>query len=235
MTVANTDNKTGSGNQTAASTQDGGQAAGSDSKEGQTSKEGQGGEGEGGSLDESTLDPKVQSYISKLRKEAAGYRTKFNAQKTEFDAFREKVSKAVGGEEDELPADKKVEALSAQNQAFATNNAILELAVEHGIPKDGMKYFKFLIAQAVEELEEGQELGEEELKPILAEVRGKFAKASTTSVITTTNKKDPEGSTEISLDKFVSMTMSEKTDLFRKQPELYQSLLDQAKKAKRLI
>lgn len=216
---------------------EGGQKKPEDTTDGKGAKDGPA-DGDGkddGELDESALDPKTKSYIAKLRKEAAGHRTKANNFKTELDTFKQKVSKAVGGEEDDTPPEKKIEALTAHSNSLAVENGILALAVEHSVPKDGMKYFKFLIAEALDSLEEGEELDEEKLTPILAEVRGKAAKPTTTSVTANNGKKDPEASEEITLSKFCAMSMGEKTDLYRSKPDLYNSLLAQAKKEKRLV
>jgi len=207
-----------------------------DTKDGNGSKDGQAkGEGDEDTLDESALDPKTKAYITKLRKENAGHRTRANTTKNEFDAFKQKVSKAVGNEDDEVPAEKRVEELSSQAQSLAMENAILSMAVENNVPKDGLKYFKFLVAQAAEELAEGEELSEEAMVEILADVRGKFAPASTTTSVTTKKAGNPDGSTEVTLDKFCKMSIGEKSALYTKNPELYTSLMEQAKETKRLV
>jgi hypothetical protein len=197
-----------------------------------------------GALDESKLDEKTKAYIAKLRKENASHRTKNKELASKFKGSEEQkkaILKAAGLLEEEKP-EEKLQAASAANNSLAFRNAILETAVEHGIPKDKLKYYQFLVSEAMEEVAEGEELSDEKLAEIVAECKkGGSGKAANSTVI----KLDKDGkpvtppppgeSGKMTLEKFCSLSMVEKSKLYQTSPAVYEEFMNLAKSKKKLI
>jgi len=184
-------------------------------------------------LNVDALDPKTKAYIQKLRKEAAGGRTEHNKLKAQVEQLTAGLKKLVGGEDD-TPPEKKMEMLEAQQASSQFENAILNTAIEHGIPKEGMKYFKFLMGSAFEELQEGEELSEEKILEVVKEAKGRgAAPAPSTSPSGTTPP--PSGKGSVTLEQFARMSLTEKSDLYNKNAELYQALFNEAKEKRMLL
>jgi hypothetical protein len=196
-------------------------------------------------LDESSMDDKTKKYLAKLRKENAGHRTKSKDLASKVKAEQDRVKailKAAGIESQDEKPEEQIKNLTGQTQSLAFSNAILETAVEHGIPKEGLKYFKFLVSEATGELEEGEELSDDKLAEIVAEVKkGRTAKSASSSVGGGQdgggNPPPPGGSKtgSITLEKFCSMSISEKSALYEKNRDLYVSLMTEAKAKKKLV
>lgn len=195
-------------------------------------------------LDESKLDEKTKGYIKKLRDEAAKHRTGKKSLADQLKAEQERrkaILKAAGIESEDDKPEEKVKTLSTQNSTLAFRNAILESAVQHGVPGDQVDYFEFLVNKATGSLEEGEELTDEALKEIVQKVK-KAAKGGGAN--TTVNGKDGKGgnnspppgsSGEISLDKFCKMSIAEKSKLFSENQALYETLVKEAKLKKKLV
>jgi len=235
MTVQTNDSgNQGDGSSTGGTTKD-------TTKETSETKETKGGEADGGSgddnLDESTLDAKTQNYLKKMRAENAKHRTRANKVETELEGVKAKLKGLAGGEEDDTPPEKKIEELASSVNSLSMENAILSIAVQNNIGADSLDYFKFLVGKRAGELEEGEELTDEDLKPIIAEVKSKLGKSTQTSTSVTPNQNNtnPDGGGEITLEQFAKMGIMDKSTLYRKNPKLYESLMAQAKEKKLLI
>lgn len=196
----------------------------------------EGGDKEGGKPDESKLDADTKAYIAKLRKENASHRTKAKGLASEKQAADKKLAevlKVLGITEEEKP-EEKVKNLTQVTQAQSFRVGILELAVEHGIGKDSVEYFEFLVTKEAGKLEEGEELSEDALKEIVAKV-GKLGKGKANTGAGTGQKPPTPGSSgEVTLDQFVGMSIMEKSDLYQKNPELYKTLMADARKKKKI-
>lgn len=200
-------------------------------------------------LDLAKLDPKVQTYIKNLRKENGKHRTKANAleamteaQKVEFSSIKKRLAKLSGEDvedDDDVPLEARFQTAQANVNGLMVQNSILETALVHGIPQDSIKYFQYCMAEAVSNLEEGEELEEDAIKAIVAEVKSK-SKSSSGAQTSPTGKatgQAPVASTSkgnVSIDQFVAMGLMEKGKLFEKDPELYKALATEAK-AKKLF
>lgn len=137
------------------------------------------GNDDSGDPDFASLDPKTQNYIKKLRKENAETRKEFNVTKGKLDSVMEKVKSVTGENPDEnLTPEQRIEHLSGHVEHVAMENVILHQAIHHGIPAADLEYFQFKVAKAVDALEEGEELDEEQIAQIVAEVKGKSAPKS---------------------------------------------------------
>jgi hypothetical protein len=201
--------------------------------------------GDGGSkdgLDLSTLPQETQDYIRKLRRENAKYRTKATNLENNYNALASKVKKLAGGkEDDELTPEQRAEQLEATAGQTAFDNAILSAAVEHGVGKSGLKYFRFLVQERVNELGEGEELGEDDLAEIAAEAAAKSGgKGAKTSVTGDDERsagggKKPGKSGKVTLDQFVKMTVSQKSDLQKQDPDLYVALFTEAREKRKFV
>lgn len=194
--------------------------------------------------DETKLDEKTKAYLAKLRKEAAGHRTKAKdlASKLKISEDQKRaVLKAVGIEDESESPEEKLKTLSTESQQLAFRTAILESAVENGIGKDDLGFYEFLVSKAVQALEEGDELSEEQMAEIVAQVgkRG-GGKGSANSSVGTGGKgkgaPNPEPKAgDVTLEKFIRMSITEKSKLYETNEDLYLSLMSQAKAQKKLV
>ncbi len=240
-----------------------GNSGGDSGKDGEGKKDGEGGEGgdgngskdddQGGEEDEGKVDlskqPKaVQKLIQKLRTENAGLRTKNKDSSTKQAAIKKLLVEAGLAEDDSVEPEEQVKTLTAQTTALGVRNAILEACVEHGVGKDHKKFFEFLVTQELEALGEDDELTDERIAELAEEAKGMKAAGSGARSTSVTKKKDekgkgnegnppPEGGgdTEVTLDKFVRMNVLEKSDLYRKKPELYDRLKKEAQSKGKFI
>lgn len=176
-----------------------------------------------GELDISKLDQQTQDYIKSLRKESGSYRTKA---KTSDEAL--KSVKAALGLKDDLSPEEQAKQLKALNENQAFENAVLQNALEHGIPKDGLDYFKYLLNGAAAKLAEGEELSDEAIAAIALEAKSKAIKPKASSSVnggkggTTT---PPPGTGDApTIEAFASMNVTQKSKMFEEQPELYATL-----------
>lgn len=194
-------------------------------------------------IDESKVDEKTKAYLAKLRKENANHRTKNKELASKFQTSEEQkkaILKAAGLLDEEKP-EEKLQTAKQQNESLAFRNAILESAIAHGVPNEKMKYFQFLMTDAVGELEEGEELSDEKLAVIVKECKG-TGKGSANSTVQKFDKdgkliKDPPPgeSGQMTLEKFCAMGIVEKSKLYQEHPEIYEEFYKQAKAKKKLI
>ena len=192
--------------------------------------------------DESKWDDKTKAYIKKLRDENATHRNKSKdlASKLKLSEQQKKdVLKAIGIEDESEKPEEKINKLTATTQQLEFDRAILESALEHGIGKDDLKYYKYLMSDAVSQLKEGEELSDEQLAEILAEAKkGRSKGAANTTVGKGKSGKEeppPGNSKEVTLDQFCKMSITEKSNLYLKNPDKYAELRDEAKSKKRLV
>lgn len=192
-------------------------------------------------IDESKLDAKTQKQLKKLRDENAKARLKNKDLKSKFEtseAQKKAILKAAGIETEEDDPEETIKSLTAETQTHAFRAAILEKALEHGIPASNVKYFQYLVSEAAVELEEGEELSEEQLTAIVKEAKARGGKKATTT-FGAGGKGDetpePGTSGELTLDQFTRMSISEKSALYEKHPERYKELAAEAKAKKRLV
>jgi hypothetical protein len=191
-------------------------------------------QGDDSELDVSKLDPKVQKLIKNLRQENGEHRTKNKALGESHGKLKQALVDAGIIEDDEVDPKEKLEQVSAGLQGAQLNSAILEAAVEHGIGKEDLRYFKFLVSEKFGSLEEDQELTEDDLAELAAEARGrKSGNDGTTSVGGGTPPPPGKGG-DVTLEQFVSMTTAEKSLIFQKNLPLYERLFSEAK-AKKLL
>lgn len=145
--------------------------------------------------------------------------------------------KSIFGESDDEEApEEKVKKLSSHAETLEMRNALLELAVEHGIGKDQREYFEFLMSKSLESLEEGEEMTEEQFDEILAKVKPMGSKGAGNTSVDDKNQggKKPDGQTGTSLEQFMAMSITQKSKLFTEKPDVYNALLAEAK-SKKLI
>lgn len=185
---------------------------------------------------------KAKAEILRLRKEAAAHRTKskdLEGRLTGTEQTLSKLKSALGIEGDEDgeqdSPESRIESLTAQTQALAMDRELTMIALQSGITDlDGLDYFKFLVGQRANELEEGEELGEEVFEDVIQRVlsiSGGAKKGTTRSGIDSSGaagKADQSGTGDITLEMFSKMSVVEKSDLYSKKPDLYQSLFKQA-------
>lgn len=238
MVIKNNATSTGNeGTQTLEGSEGG---AGSGASEGQGDDQAPEGAGDSEALDDSKFDDRTKAYIAKLRKENAKYRTAAKTNENLLNDTRSRLSQIAGGDADEPEAPEvQIERLSNHVGALEFERALLELAVERGIDKGGMSYFRFLVADATSKLEEGEEMADDMLDAIASEVQAKTGKTQrSTSVGTGEGGRTPPASGDtggVTVQKFSKMSVVEKSELFVKNRALYDQLVSEAKEKKILI
>lgn len=183
-------------------------------------------------------DPvKAKAAVVKLRKEAAKYRNLKNASdealkaaQTRIDSFK----KALGVEDESEDPETTINTLKSQNQALAMEMSIAQIAREHNIPADQDKYFRFLLNERMESLEDGEEISDEDITEIAAQIEKISGKASGNSTGLNGQKKKPAGGNTLTVEAFSKMNSGEKSELYGRNPEEYNRLFAEAK-TKRLI
>lgn len=202
------------------------EAAGSDEEEGQEGTD-------------DFKDPvKAMTEIKKLRAEAAKYRNKAKATDDQVKALNEKLGKlktALTGEEDEgEDPEVAIGNLKQQNEALQMELSLQNLCSEHDIPGASQKYFKFLLNERFEALEEGEELTEEDVAQVAEEARklsgsgGPRQNSTGLSKGAKPNADDNKGQT---IEQFSKMSVAEKSLLYTNNPNEYNRLFSGAREA----
>lgn len=199
--------------------------------------DGQSGTGDNdGELDVSKLDPKVQKLIKDLRGENANSRKRNKELSESHGKLKKSLVDAGFIEDDEEAPEEKLKKVSAQNEVATFQNAILETAIEHGVGKQDLKFFRFLVQEKLSELGDDEELGAEELSELAQQARSRSGtQASGTTSVNSGTPPQPGASGAVTLDKFVKMNMGEKTELYLKNKDLYSQLMAEAKSKRMLV
>jgi hypothetical protein len=191
-------------------------------------------------FDESKADEATKKYIAKLRKENASHRTKSKdlASKLKLsDEQKRAILKAAGIESEDEKPEEKISKLTQETQTQSFRLAILESAMQHGVPRDQVDFYEFLVSKATSQLEEGEELSEEALAEIVTQVKASGKTPANTKPGKEGDKTPPPGSdaNRVTLEKFISMSMMEKSALYTKNEALYTELMTQAKAKRKLV
>lgn len=202
------------------------------------------GDGDKGGLKLDALPPEAQKYIKNLRNEAAKFRQKAKDSGEKFGKVKKVLVDLGLAKPEEDDPQETIKGLTAINDETTFRNGILEAALEHGIPKDGLDYFNFLVAQKAKGLYEEEELDDSAVTAIAEEVKTKFgtpppmksgAGAGGNGKAPPPNggsSKLPTG--DLNAEKFAVLSNGEQTELFRKNPDLFSKLAKEAR-AKRLL
>lgn len=189
-----------------------------------------------------------REHALSLRKENAKRRvdnkdlvSKYNTLTEDFSKLKTGLQTLFGDGESDVPPEEIAEHLKLENEGYKTQLALSELAIESGLSGQDAKYFKFLVQEKLQELEEGDELGDDDVEEIAAMARSRSAPAK--SSVSGSNGKNgqppaPEGAgggeggqDETSLAEFKNMSLSQKSLLFQKNPDLYKKLMSEARGA----
>lgn len=200
---------------------------------------------------------KVKGYVKGLRKENAKYRKEAKTTKSELADFRKQitgmqtaVAKALGLKEgEELTPEEQAEALSGQLGAQQFKTAVLEAAYQYEVPRDSRDYFEYLVQKQASELEEGEELTDEDIEMLAKKAKGKSGKAGFSTSITkgAGRRRDEEadededsdesdapppskGGSKLTAEQFAEMGTVAKTNLYSKNPGLYDKLMAEARR-----
>jgi hypothetical protein len=193
-------------------------------------------DGKGGESEDSKLDPKVQKMLKDLRDENAKHRTKNKELGAQSAKLKQALVEAGIIQDDEEAPEEKVKALSQENNSLAVKSALLEAAVEHGVPKDSLKYFSFLVSDRMSQLQDGEEVTEEEIASLASEAKARSASKSGVQNSSVGNSgkgtPNPGGKGDVTVDQFVRMNMGEKSKIFTENPALYDKLMSEARSKK---
>lgn len=206
-----------------------GGGAGPEGNEPQGDQGGQGepeGEPEGSKrTDFNTLPADVQAYIRDLRNENKTHRTNLNNAKTENESFKNRMKAFFGESEDDVPVEEQLETATSAYESMAIESQITNIAYMNGVPPEKLEYFQFKMSKALNELEEGEELTEEDLEAVINECRAGTQNTMANSSIDSGNRA-PSGNANdgISQEEFNRMSVVEKSVLYQKNPDLYNRL-----------
>lgn len=198
--------------------------------------------GANGEPDSSKWDDDTRRYIEKLRKEAGERRTTAKDLETKLNASTEQMAairKALGIE-DKLSPEDELEVVQARMYE-AQNDAYLKgIALEKGITHDNYEYFQFLVNKRASELGDDEELSAESLDEIVTEVNKRGNGMSSTSVSGQGSGEgkgapstEPPGGT--TLEEFVHMNITERSQLFTQNKDLYNRLMAEARRKRMLV
>ncbi len=178
-----------------------------------------------------TLD-EAQKMIKSLRSENAKHRTEKQALSVRLSKLEDGLKKVTGGDDEKETPEEKLSKLSEEAHSAHIRNAMLELAVEHGVSKDDYEFFEFSMMKRLDSLEEGEELSEEDFTEILVKVKKGNGQGNTSVGGGDQKNKDPKGSGAVTVEQFTRMGMIEKSRLYNEKPEVYNSLMKQAREKK---
>ncbi len=190
--------------------------------------------GKEGEFDISKLDPRAQKLIHDLRKENGDHRIKNRALAEGQEKLKKAMVEAGIIEDDEGDPQEKLQAVGAQLQGATVKGGILEAGIEYGVGKEGLKYFEFLVADRLQTLGDDEELTQEDLAELAKEARGRQNPVTSTTSVPGNKSPNPQASGEVTLDQFVQMSITDKSLLYTKNPDLYNRLFSEAK-AKKLL
>jgi hypothetical protein len=191
-------------------------------------------------LDVSKLDPKIQKLIKDLRSENANSRQKNKSLAESHGKLKSALVEAGIIENDEEAPEEKLKKVSAQNEVATFQNAILETAIEHGVGKEDLKFYRFLVQERIAELGDDEELSAEELAVLASQAKSRRGgqTSNSTSVGQGSNGGTPPapgGQGTITVEKFAKMNIGEKTEIYLKNKDLYSQLMAEAKAKKMLV
>lgn len=182
--------------------------------------------------DINSLPQWAQDQIKGLRGESAKYRTERNNSNTSLDSIKTQFSQMLGlSPEDQSTPEEQLSTMTEQMNGMSYENALTNVAYENGIPYNQVKYFSFLMSDATESLQEGEELSEEIMMNIITKCKGAQApnSSSVPSQNNSSGNQTPANNSDVTLDQFNSMGTMEKSRLYREKPEVYKSLFNQSK------
>lgn len=214
-----------------------------DNKEGQASgtqdqieAKGQTGSAEGGDKGDDLgdfADPaKALAEIKKLRAENAKHRTKNKSLEEQLGSMNGtlgKLKEHLGIKDDEEDPQTVIQNLKKEKEMLEVEIGLGSLAREHGIARDQEAYFRFLMSQKFEQLEEGAELTDEDIESIVQEVQKVSGAQKRQSTGVGSGAANPAGNNDgLTLEQFVKMGVGEKSQLYTKNPDLYSRLFSEA-------
>lgn len=175
----------------------------------------------------------AQKQIKDLRSESANHRTKNNTLTDRFNKMEAGIKKAFGMEDDDSTPEEKLEQAQSDIESSSLQNAVLTLAIENNIGKDGIEFLTFLIEKAVSTLEENEEISDESLEAIIKKAKAQGPASANSSVDGDGDgggsPPSPKGSNDITLEQFTKMNVIEQSILRRDHKEVYERLRAQNK------
>jgi hypothetical protein len=143
------------------------------------------------------------------------------------------MKEALGIEDDKLTPEQQVNQLQSHNSDLEFRLAVMDTALENGVSsKDGIDYLTFLMEQKAASMGENDELSDEDLQGLIAKAKavgggGSAQGGGSTSVTGTKPPSGQQGS--VTVEQFTKMSVAEKGQLYQNNPDLYNSLFQQAR------
>lgn len=222
---------------------------------------GNGADEDEGDSDDDETDPgdslgftkEQKAYVDGLRKESAKYRTKakelesgLRGTNDRLNKFESGLKRLFGDDDGEdtgnLTPEQRIERLEKRNQQdkqqlaeereqLALEAALKGAALEHGIRKENYEYFEFLVGKRLASLQDDEELTEDDLALLAKQANGKSAPKSTSVDEDGPDPDEEDG--ELTLEEFMDMGISARSQLYQKDKALYERLVAAEKSAKK--
>lgn len=200
-----------------------------------------GGNNQGGD-DELSLED-AKKIIKDLRKENANHRTKGKSQEDSLKSLGDQlasIKKHLNIKDDVDPAE-QLKSLTEKSDNLELELTFTQLARQHSIPVENDEYFRFLMGKKLAGLKDDEELGDDAIAEVVAEVQkfGGFKQekpnGNRSGVDEKGGKKPNGGGNEaMTPEEFAKLNFNEKTKLFTDNKPEYDRLWKSAKE-KRLI
>lgn len=182
----------------------------------------------------------LRNENAKRRVENKGIKESLDKVNNEFSGIKSGFAKALGLEtEDQVKPEEAIGVLTQENEALRNELAFNDFAAEYGIADSKQKkYFRYLLSEASEHLEDDEELPEEKLNEILEQVQatgGQTKKSNSTTVSgsgnggtspTNTNEAIMKG--EMTVERFAKLTTAEQGYYYQKNPQHGAKLMNEA-------
>lgn len=196
------------------------------------------GEGDGGEPKGPQTLEQANAIIKQLRKEAGDRRAENKSLKEKLSSYDnqfKQIKRHLGIEDEEEAPETRIASLQQANEQLQLELSINQLARENGIAPEDDKYFRFLLSEKFEELGDDEELSDEDLAEVLNQVKMVSKKKPPTSTGQGGKAPDSGGDTQgVTVEQFAKMSLSERTEIYDKNPSLYSQLMAKAKE-RRLI
>lgn len=196
-----------------------------------------------GDADKSKEGKKIQTLeealkeIENLRKENGNHRVKNKSLedlKKTYDEQFSSLKKAMGIEDESENPEEKVKQLSQAQENLELELGLVSAARAHSIPMEHDAFFRFLLKEKIDSLKEGEELGDEEIAAVAAQVMtysGQKKNKSTGVDDSKGGKKDPEDKVdEVTQEQFNAMGLMQRNKLYSENKDLYAKLHAGSKK-----
>jgi hypothetical protein len=191
--------------------------------------------------DDPSWDPRTRDYVSNLRNEAKNRRLEAQTLRqriTELETSQNQLMARIRGNSqgtgeqnaDQMSPEDYIERLTHSHQELQAELAFVRSAASLGITDErDQRYFQFLLNEHMEDQDEGYEIPPEVLSEIVRDVQSRSVAQQNRQKSSTSFNQGPApapdgSSSDITVEQFRAMGTIAKSQLYGKNPELYNKL-----------